>query len=92
MVVDIMHISGAWYLNNYYEYKIPMFPIITLVGALGVAAIEIKSIFEKADEKERDEVKQVAMLAAEIAKSKADPSEIAQAVVEFINKDKEVGK
>ncbi|MDR0939900.1 MAG: phage holin family protein [Mediterranea sp.] len=92
MVVDIMHIAGAWYLNNYYEWRIPMFPIITLLGALGVAAIEIKSIFEKAGDKVRHEVEQVATLAAEIAKNKADPEEIARAVVAFINKDQDAGK
>ena len=57
-----------------------------------MAAIEVKSIDEKADEKERKEMKQVAALATEIAKHKADPAEIAQAVVEYMNKSKEEKK
>jgi len=87
-----MQIAGVWYLDNYYEYHIPIFPFITLLGAFGVAAIEVKSIYEKADEKERREMKQVTMLAAEIAKHKTEPTEIAQAIIDYINKDKEEKK
>lgn len=83
VVVDCMQMAGIWYLDNYYEYHIPIFPFITLLGAFGVAAIEVKSIYEKAEEKERREMKQVAALAAEIAKHKADPEEIAKAVVDY---------
>lgn len=89
VVVDGMQMAGVWYLDNYYGYHIPVFPFITLLGAFGVAAIEVKSIYEKAEEKERREVKQVAALAAEIAKHKADPTEIAKAVVEYMNNGKE---
>ncbi len=63
-----------------------------MLGAFGVAAIEVKSIYEKPDEKERKEMKQVAALATEIAKHKADPAEIAQAVVKYMNKSKEEKK
>ena len=89
VVVDGMQMAGVWYLDNYYGYHIPVFPFITLLGAFGVAAIEVKSIYEKAEEKERKEMKQVAALAAEIAKHKADPTEIAKAVVEYMNNGKE---
>jgi hypothetical protein len=91
VVVDAMHIAGAWYLNNYYEYSIPLFPIITLLGALGVAAIEIKSIFEPADEKAQVEMRQVMELAAEIVKRKANPAEVAKALLEYVDEGKEVG-
>ena len=80
-----MQMAGIWYLDNYYDYRIPIFPFITLLGAFGVAAIEVKSIYEKAEEKERREMKQVAALAAEIAKHKANPEDIAKAVVDYMN-------
>lgn len=85
VVVDCMQMAGIWYLDNYYDYRIPIFPFITLLGAFGVAAIEVKSIYEKAEEKERKEMKQVAALAAEIAKHKANPEDIAKAVVDYMN-------
>lgn len=87
VVVDCMQMAGVWYLDNYYEYHIPIFPFITLLGAFGVGAIEVKSIYEKAEEKERREMKQVAVLAAEIAKQKADPEEIAKAIFKYMSKE-----
>jgi len=53
VVVDCMQMAGVWYLDNYYDYHIPIF---------------------------------------EIAKHKADPAEIAQAVVEYMNKSREEKK
>ena len=91
-VIDAMQMGGVWYLDGYYGWSIPIFPIVTLLGALGVSLVELKSIYEKADEKVKGDYKDVAMLAAEIAKHKAEPAEIAQAVVEYMNKDKEEKK
>lgn len=85
VVVDCMQMAGVWYLDSYYGYHIPIFPFITLLGAFGVAAIEVKSIYEKAEEKERREMKQVAALAAEIAKHKTNPEDIARAIVDYMN-------
>lgn len=86
-VVDCMQMGGVWYLDGYYGYHIPIFPFITLIGAIGVGIIEIKSIYEKADEKEKKGYNQIAALAVEIARHKSDPAEIAAAVVEYMNKD-----
>jgi len=85
-VIDAMQMGGIWYLDNYYGWTIPIFPVVTLLGALGMSLVEIKSIYEKADEKVKGDYKEVALLASEIAKHKADPTEIAQAVVEYMNK------
>lgn len=85
-VIDAMQMGGIWYLDNYYGWTIPIFPVVTLLGALGMSLVEIKSIYEKADEKVKGDYKEVALLASEIAKHKTDPTEIAQAVVEYMNK------
>lgn len=89
-IIDAMQIVGIWYLMAYYEWNIPIFPYVTLFGALGISLVEIKSIYEKADDKTKKHTTDVAQLAAAIAKSKADPSEIAKAVVNYINDEKEV--
>lgn len=89
-VIDCMQMGGMWYLDGYYSWSVPIFPIVTLLGALGISLVELKSIYEKADEKVKGDYKDVALLVAEIAKHKADPSEVAAAVVEYMNnKDKE---
>ena len=91
-VVDVLQMGGIWYLDNYYDYHWPVFPLITLCGAIGIGLVEIKSIFEKAEDKVKFEYQQVGILASELAKSKADPAEIAKAIVDYMNSGKEESK
>lgn len=88
MIIDAMQMTGVWYMETYYNVSFPLFPFVTLLGAFGVAAIEVKSIYEKAEDKEKREMKQVAVLAAEIAKHKVDPADIAKAIMDYINSNK----
>ena len=88
-VIDWLQMAGIWYLTFYYGWTVPIFPLVTLIGAIGMCAVEIKSIYEKADEKVKSEYKDVAALAVEIAKHKTEPNEIASAVVDYMNKNKE---
>lgn len=86
-VIDIMQMGGVWYLDGYYDWSWPIFPVITLLGALGISLVELKSIYEKADEKVNGDYDNVAVLAAEIAKHKTEPSEIVAALSEYLKKD-----
>jgi hypothetical protein len=52
-VIDAMQMASIWYLEKYYGYHWPMFPVVTIVGAIGICLIEIKSIYEKAEDKVR---------------------------------------
>lgn len=85
-VIDTMQISGVWYLDNYYGWSVPIFPVVTLLGALGISLVELKSICEKADQKVRSDYRGLAVLVSEIAKYKTDPTEIARTVVDYMNK------
>ena len=51
-----------------HSYKVswPMFPVLTLGAAIFVGFIEVKSIFEKAEDKERAKMADAAKLAASI--------------------------
>jgi Flp pilus assembly protein TadB len=90
VVVDCMQMGCFWFLNSYYGYNIPTFPFITLVGALVVAAIEIKSIREKAEDKVKKQMNDVAALIIEVLKHNSDPSGVAKVVGDYMNKtDKE---
>lgn len=90
MIVDVMQIAGFWYLNTYCGWSSPLFPWLTLLGAIGIGAIEIKSIYEPADAKESKEMRQIAEFAQAVASHKSDPQEIAKAVVAYLNDNKEV--
>ena len=83
-VIDVMQMGGVWYLDGYYGWSWPIFPIVTLLGALGISLVELKSIYEKADEKVKGDYKDVALLAAEIAKHKTEPAEIIAALGEYL--------
>lgn len=52
-VIDIMQITATEYLRITCGFSIPLFPAVTLFGSIGIAIIEVKSIFEKANEKEQ---------------------------------------
>lgn len=85
-VIDIMQMGGVWYLDGFYGWSVPIFPVVTLLGALGISLVEMKSIYEKADQKVRHDYKELAVLVSEIAKHKTDPAEIAKAIVDYMNK------
>lgn len=54
-VIDAMQIVGVWYLSTFYNWTIPIFPIVTLIGAVGIGLIEIRSIYEKAEDKAKND-------------------------------------
>lgn len=82
-IIDAMQVTAIWYLETYYKYEIPMFPFVTLVGAIGLSMIELKSIYEKAEDKQR--FHEAGALITNIAKNKSDIEEIAKSVANYLN-------
>lgn len=89
-VVDAMQVASLWYLEQYYALKFPMFPFITLIGAIGVCLIEIKSIYEKAEDKVR--LENVGALAGKIASNPKDISDVVHAIMAYMNAKDDQGK
>lgn len=87
-LIDCMQMGSIWYLDTYYDYHIPVFPIVTLVGAIGMGCIEIKSIYEKAEDKVKVDYQQVGILVSRIMQNKTEPEEVARAVIEYMNENK----
>ena len=84
-IIDAMQVSVIWYLETYYKISIPMFPFITLLGAIGLSAIEVKSIYEKAEDKQR--FHEAGTLITSIAKNRTDIEEISKSVAEYLQKN-----
>ena len=84
-IIDAMQVTALWYLETYYKYEIPMFPFVTLVGAIGLSIIEIKSIYEKAEDKQR--FHEAGALLSSIAKHKTDIKEISKSVAEYLKEN-----
>jgi hypothetical protein len=88
-VVDAMQMTAVWYLATYYDYRMPLFPFVTLIGAIGLALIEIKSIYEKAEDKVR--IDNTVTLAGKVIADKGDIENIVKDVVDYMNQpDKHV--
>lgn len=83
-VVDAMQLWGLWYLDNFYGHDFPLFPWLTAVGAIGVALIEIKSIYESADAKAKKQMADVMELSKNIAKHNSDVQAIAKEIVRYM--------
>lgn len=66
-VVDAMQITAAVFLRTVENYDVPTIPIFTLIGSLGMAFIEVKSIFEKGDDKEKQQLAELVSLLETIA-------------------------
>lgn len=81
-VVDAMQVSAIWYMDEFYTITVPMFPFITLFGALGISLIEVKSIYEKAENKVK--LLEVGDLAGKIIANKDDLAEVVKAVTEYM--------
>jgi hypothetical protein len=88
-ILDLMQIVGIWYIDHYYGYSMPVFPAVTLIGALCIGAIEMKSIWEKADDKVRDDYHQLAVLLAEMAKNRKDTAKLTEIVERYMNGGKD---
>lgn len=66
-VVDAMQITAAVFLRTVEGYDVPTIPVFTLIGSLGMAFIEVKSIFEKGDDKEKQQLAELVSLLESIA-------------------------
>ncbi|MGM9804037.1 MAG: hypothetical protein ACI308_07665 [Muribaculaceae bacterium] len=61
-VVDAMQMGLAWYVSVACDWHVPLLPLLTVLGAIGIAAIEVKSIYEKAEQKTRRDYVNAAQL------------------------------
>lgn len=84
LVLDAIQISGFVFLHLFNDWSCYTFPLFTIIAVGFVAAVEIKSIYEPADVKERRENHDVLELAKAIAEHRKDPSEIAKDIAEFL--------
>lgn len=67
-VIDAMQMLAVYHLNPQIAFNIPIIPVITFIGAIFIGIIECKSIYEKADDKDKGKYQDAAKLAGEIMK------------------------
>lgn len=59
-VIDVMQMAAVAYMSVIGAARLPMLPVFTLFGAICIAIIEVKSIYEKASDKERSDAEEAA--------------------------------
>ena len=85
-VIDAMQMLAVYDLNPQISFRIPIFPILTVAGAIFVGIIELKSIYEKADQKDKGKYQDAARLVKEFASNKEARS-IINSIAEYLKKD-----
>lgn len=59
-VIDVMQMAAVAYMSVIGAARLPMLPVFTLFGAICIAIIEVKSIYEKASDKEKSDAEEAA--------------------------------
>lgn len=85
--IDGVQMLAVCQLNEQTAYNLPLIPLFTFIGAIFVGFIELKSIYEKSEDKEKAKINDAAKLAGQILKNR-DTQEIVGAVVEYMKTEK----
>lgn len=89
LAIDCVQLAACFFLRTYNGISAPMFPWMLTIGDLAIGAIELKSIYEKAEDKVKKEVESVGKLAASIAENRTDPKSIAEEIIKYLNQNDE---
>ncbi len=84
-VLDAMVMAAAFYIKDIHGWHLTAFPVFSLIGALGLTLIEIKSICENTGKKK--ELKHISSLINTLLKH-ADSHEIIQSIMASLNDKK----
>lgn len=86
-VIDIVQMLSCGLINHYGGYSLLLLPFITILGAIFIGAIEVKSILEKNDEKEQAKMQEAFTLLCTIAKNH-DLQDIIKGANEYLSSKK----
>ena len=68
LLFDTLQITVCYLLHNQVGSNLPNIPFITIIFAVGILIIEVKSVYEKAENKTKNEIKDAAKTAQEVIK------------------------
>lgn len=91
-LVDAAQIAVIFFLYWFYGYDIPMIPILTAIGTIYIAFVEIKSIREPADIKEKKQQDDFRRMVLQVAKDHEHPEQVLEDVINALHDTKIIGK
>ena len=68
LLFDTLQITVCYLLHNQVGSNLPNIPFVTIIFAVGILIIEVKSVYEKAENKTKNEIKDAAKTAQEVIK------------------------
>lgn len=80
-ILDAMVMGAALYVERFHGWNIPAFPAFSLIGAIGLTLIEIKSICENTGK--HKEIKKVTRLVGELLK-RSDSHEVIRSIIDAL--------
>lgn len=86
-VVDALQMLFIWHLNSQISFKIPTVPLFTFCMAIFYGVIEGKSMYEKAEDKDKGKYQDAAKLAKEVLSNKEAQS-IITSVFGYLKEEK----
>lgn len=89
--IDAVQMLAIWQLNQQGGHSLPVIPLLTFGGAFFIGLIELKSIYEKAEDKEKARAAETAALLGKALKDR-DAQEIVAAVVKHLQSGKQPQK
>ena len=87
-LVDGTQSALIFYLNVCYGYVIPMIPIFTFLGTLYIGFVEIRSVTEPADVKERKQQEDFKRMLLNIINEKDNTEKLMTLMQSLVKKDK----
>lgn len=88
--IDVVQMLAITQINPQTNHTLPVLPFFTFIGAMFVGFIELKSIYENSEAKERAKIGDAAKILSQIIQHK-DEQEIIAGVIEYLKKEKEKG-
>ena len=90
-IIDVLQMLAIAYINIQTGKHIPDIPILTFLGAIFICVIELKSIYEKAEDKEREQIEQTAKILGKIILN-INKKELAEKIVEYLEQAEDENK
>lgn len=88
--IDVVQMLAITQLNPQTNHTLPVLPFFTFIGAMFVGFIELKSIYENSEAKERAKIGDAAKILSQIIQHK-DEQEIIAGVIEYLKRKKRKG-
>ena len=90
-IVDILQMLAITCINIQTGEHIPDVPLLTFLGAIFICVIELKSVYEKAEDKEREQIAQTAKILSKFIRD-INNKELVSKIAEFLKQEENEDK